>query len=41
MNQEKRRNEILTKLMTIRGMTTDKVWESWLTQAIDFIKEQN
>lgn len=40
MNQEKRKNEILTKLLTIKGMTTDKVWEAWLEQTIDYIKEQ-
>ena len=39
MNQDKRRNEIISKLMTIKGMTTDKVWDAWLDQAIDYIKE--
>lgn len=39
MNKEKRKNEILSKLLTIKGMTTDKVWEAWLGQAIDYIKE--
>lgn len=38
MNQEKRKNEIITKLMTIEGETSDKTWKSWLTQAIEFIK---
>lgn len=39
MNREKQRNEILTKLSTIKGMTTDKVWNAWLDQAIEYIKE--
>ena len=39
MNQDKRRNEILTKLNTIKSMTNDKVWNAWLDQAIEFIKE--
>ena len=40
MNQEKQRNEILTKLLTMEGQTDNKVWRSWLGQVIDFIKEQ-
>ena len=36
---DKRKNEIISKLMTIKGMTTDKVWESWLDKAINYIKE--
>ena len=40
MDQEKRKNEILTKLMTIEGQTNNKTWQSWLSQVIDFIKEQ-
>ena len=39
MNQDKRRNELITKLNTIKGMTNDKVWNAWLDQAIDYIKE--
>lgn len=39
MNQDKRRNEIISKLMTIKGTTTNKVWNAWLDQAIEYIKE--
>ena len=41
MNEDKRKNEILSKLLTIKGMTTDKVWGAWLDQAIEYIKEVN
>lgn len=40
MNQDKRRNEILTKLMTMEGQTKNKTWQSWIGQVVDFIKEQ-
>lgn len=41
MNQEKKRNEILTKLDTIKKMSMDKVWNAWLDQVIEFIKENS
>lgn len=41
MNQEKQRNEILTKLDTIKKMSMDKVWNAWLDQVIEFIKENS
>lgn len=40
MNQAKRKNEIITKLLTIEGQTENSTWKAWLSQAIDFIKEQ-
>lgn len=40
MNQEKRKNEIVTKLLTMKGQAKNDTWKSWLAQAIDFIKEQ-
>lgn len=40
MNKEKRKNEILSKLLTIKGMTTDKVWNAWLDQIIEYITEE-
>lgn len=39
MNQDRRKNEILTKLMTIEGQTDKNVWKAWLNQAIKYIKE--
>ena len=39
MNQEKHKNEIATKLMTIEGQTENSTWKAWLNQAIQYIKE--
>ena len=38
MNQDRRKNEILTKLMTMEGQVDNKTWKAWLKQTIDFIK---
>ena len=40
MNKEMRKNEILTKLMTIEGQVDNNTWRSWIKQAMDYIKEQ-
>lgn len=40
MNQEKRRNEIMTKLLTMEGQVENTTWKAWLRQAIDYMKEQ-
>lgn len=39
MNQDRHKNEILTKLMTIEGQADNDVWKAWLNQAIKYIKE--
>lgn len=36
---QRHKNEIMTKLLTIKEKTTDEVWKAWLGQAIDYIKE--
>ena len=36
----KRKNEIVTKLVTIRDGASSSTHRAWLTQAIEFIKEQ-
>lgn len=36
----KRKNEIITKLVTIRSGSSSSTHRAWLTQAIEFIKEQ-
>lgn len=36
----KRRNEIITKLMTIR-LSVEPTYKKWLDQTIEFIKEEN
>lgn len=37
---EKKKNEIISKLTTIRLSKIPTVYEKWLNQAINFIKEQ-
>ena len=38
---EKRRNEILSKIITIRSdVKTHKVYKEWLNQVYDFVKER-
>lgn len=39
MNQVKRKNEIITKLLTIESQTENSTWKAWLSQTIEFIKE--
>ena len=36
----KRKNEILTKLGTIRNNINENTYQKWLEQTIEFIKEQ-
>lgn len=36
----KRKNEILTKLRTIRKNRIPEVYKEWITQTIEFINEQ-
>lgn len=38
--EDKRRNEILSKLGSMARVTTDPVHEKWLYQAIEYIKEK-
>ena len=40
MNQDRRKNEITTKLLTMEGQTKNETWKAWLRQVIDFVKEQ-
>lgn len=37
---EKRKNEILSKLTTLRDNTLNQVVKKWLEQTMDFIKEK-
>lgn len=38
---EKRRNEILTKIITIRtDVRTHKIYKDWLDQIYEFVKER-
>lgn len=39
MKNDRQKNEILTKLLTIQNSIENKTWEAWLSQAIEFIKE--
>jgi hypothetical protein len=40
MEDDMRRNEIVTKLLTMEKSLDNQTWKAWIRQTIDFIRGQ-